>query len=193
MPASCLQPTQRACLFAVAFNLWSPNLYRYYKEQMDKIFAHAGHPKSIFACTSTNLPPNACMVPHFLALGNFDPAQGGHLVLHNLRLVIEFPPSSTILLPSATLEHSNTPVHAHEARASITHYSSGGIFRHADNSFRTEVAFEEQDPEGFAEMMRQKGDRWKKGLALFSTLDKLKYYKAGSGPPHPLEDGEILE
>ena len=36
-------------------------------------------------------------------LGNFDPTLGGHLVLWDLKLVIEFPLGSTILIPSVTL------------------------------------------------------------------------------------------
>ncbi|KAJ7697753.1 hypothetical protein B0H14DRAFT_3529203 [Mycena olivaceomarginata] len=57
------------------------------------------------------------------ALGDFDPDLGGHLILWDLRLVIRFPPGSTILLPSAIIRHSNTPIQAHEHRSSFVQYN----------------------------------------------------------------------
>src|SRR5882762_4619472 len=69
---------------------------------------------SIFACATFNFGPYACSFDHtnpgnlpfgwcaITALGPFDPTQGGHLVLWDLQLVIEFPPGSTILIPSAS-------------------------------------------------------------------------------------------
>ncbi|KAJ7201301.1 hypothetical protein GGX14DRAFT_371250, partial [Mycena pura] len=44
------------------------------------------------------------------ALGNFNPDRGGHLILWNLKLVVRFPPGSTIFIPSALLRHSNTSI-----------------------------------------------------------------------------------
>jgi hypothetical protein len=55
---------------------------------------------------SKNLPVGWCAVT---ALGNFDYRKGGHLVLWELKLVIEFPAGSTILIPSAIIQHSNNP------------------------------------------------------------------------------------
>jgi len=55
-----------------------------------------------------NLPYGWCAIT---SLGPFDPKRGGHLVLWDLQLVIEFPPGSTILIPSAVLQHSNIPIH----------------------------------------------------------------------------------
>ncbi|KAJ7745310.1 hypothetical protein B0H16DRAFT_1462826 [Mycena metata] len=100
---------------------------------------------SVFASATFNLGPHAWIFKHrdFLnlpfgwcpvtALGDFDPTQGGHLVLWDLKLLIEFPPGSTILIPSATLAHSNIPVAKTEYRASFTQYSAGGLFRYVDN------------------------------------------------------------
>ncbi|KDR76663.1 hypothetical protein GALMADRAFT_43935, partial [Galerina marginata CBS 339.88] len=42
--------------------------------------------------------------------GDFDRIKGGHFVLWDLGLVVEFPPGSTILSPSAVIAHSNVPV-----------------------------------------------------------------------------------
>lgn len=88
-------------------------------------------------------------------------------------MVIEFPAGSTILIPSATLTHSNTPVRDGETRLSFTQFCAGGIFRYVDNGFRTEEEFEQQDPEGFSKMMQLKKVRWKMGLGLLSKIDDL--------------------
>lgn len=55
------------------------------------------------------------------ALGRFDPRKGGHLVLWDLKLIIEFPP---VLIPFATLTHSNIPVADGDVRASFTQYTA---------------------------------------------------------------------
>jgi hypothetical protein len=65
------------------------------------------------------------------SLGNYNPTKGGHLVLWDLKLAIEFPPYSTIFIPSAVLAHSNTIVGPTEHRSSITQYNSEGLFRWA--------------------------------------------------------------
>ncbi|KAJ7738681.1 hypothetical protein DFH07DRAFT_966016 [Mycena maculata] len=79
------------------------------------------------------------------ALGDFDPTTGGHFVLGDLKLVIEFPPGTLILIPSATLSHSNIPVRPGETRVSFTQFTSGGLFRYIDNGFRTEHELYEVD------------------------------------------------
>ena len=62
-------------------------------------------------------------------LGDFDPTKGSHLVLWECKLVIEFPPGSTILIPSAIITHSNVPIQAGEKRYSVTQYATGVLFR----------------------------------------------------------------
>ncbi|KAJ7170365.1 hypothetical protein C8R43DRAFT_944883 [Mycena crocata] len=85
-----------------------------------------------FACTITaphldfaNLAWGWCAIT---ALGIFDPDLGGHLILWDLRLVIRFPPGSTVLLPSALIRPSNVAIRHHESRCSFTQYTAGGIF-----------------------------------------------------------------
>ena len=41
--------------------------------------------------------------------------------------MIEFPPYSTIFLPSAIIMHSNTKIGEEETRLTITQYMSGGL------------------------------------------------------------------
>ncbi|KAG1805994.1 uncharacterized protein BJ212DRAFT_1449499 [Suillus subaureus] len=63
------------------------------------------------------------------ALGNYDPTKGGHLILFDLGLVIEFPPRSTILIPSAILQHGNMLISSREKHLSFTQYFAGGLIK----------------------------------------------------------------
>lgn len=109
------------------------------------------------------------------ALGNFDHTLGGHLVLWDLKLVIEFPAGATILLPSATLRHSNIAVQDGETRYSFSQYAAGGLFRWVDQGMQCAKAFWESlsDDEWEAEMAKSEA-RWRKGVKLFSTLTSLQ-------------------
>ncbi|KAJ7678390.1 hypothetical protein B0H17DRAFT_944629, partial [Mycena rosella] len=144
-------------------------------------------PKSIFSCAAFNFGPNVWVFRHrdgqnvpfgwcaVTALGAFDHTKGGHLVLWDLKLVIEFPLGTTILLPSATIAHSNVPVNAEHSKehTSFMQYMAGGLLRFVDNRFQTEKEFESEDPEGYAQMCEGKEKRWEMGLGLLSTLDEL--------------------
>ncbi|KAF8144515.1 hypothetical protein K438DRAFT_1922373 [Mycena galopus ATCC 62051] len=135
-----------------AFALWAPRLYADYRAH-DAALRHR-HPElrrpfesSVFFCAAVNFGPNVWTFRHrdvlnlafgwcaVQALGNFDATKGGHLVLWDLKLVVEFPAGALILLPSATIAHSNVPVQPGEERASFTQFSAGGIFRYIDNGF----------------------------------------------------------
>lgn len=107
------------------------------------------------------------------SLGPFDPKFGGHLILWDLRLVIEFPPGATILIPSATLTHSNIPVRDGESRVSFTQYTSGAIFRYVDNGFRLEDVLAVEDRVEYERICELKKTWWKMGLGLLSTIDEL--------------------
>jgi hypothetical protein len=106
-------------------------------------------------------------------MGDFDPSAGGHLVLWDLKIVVEFPRAATILLPSATIAHSNVPVRAGKARGSFTQYTPGGLIRYVDNGFRTEGQLQEEDPAEFARLAGFKETRWSMGIGLLSTVDEL--------------------
>lgn len=74
----------------------------------------------------TNVPYGFCAI---FACGSYDPTKGGHLILFNLSLVIQFPPGSTILVPSGTIRHGNVAIQANETRQSFTQYCPGGLLR----------------------------------------------------------------
>lgn len=117
-----------------------------------------------------NLPFGWCAVQ---ALGSFDPKKGGHLVLWDLKKVIEFPHASTILIPSATLTHSNTAVEENEACISIAQYTAGGIFRWVDNGFMTEDELKARSLKAYEKMCELKTTQWRMGVGLFSTMNEL--------------------
>ena len=75
------------------------------------------------------------------ALGSFNCKMGGHLILWDCHLVIEFPPRCTILLPSAILAHSNVTIALKETRYSFTQYTAGGLFRWVENGFQKSTDF----------------------------------------------------
>jgi hypothetical protein len=117
-----------------------------------------------------NLPFGLCAVQ---SLGRFDATEGGHLILWDVNLVVEFPAGSLILLPSATIAHSNVPVRSHEERISFTQFTAGSLFRFVNNGFRTQNKLQAQDPEEYQRIMGLKESRWEKGLGLFSTIEEL--------------------
>ncbi|KAJ7890041.1 hypothetical protein B0H13DRAFT_1512087, partial [Mycena leptocephala] len=57
------------------------------------------------------------------ALGNFDPAHGGHLILWDLGRILTFPPGMTMLLPPL-LEYSIAKIRPGETRYSFTQYAA---------------------------------------------------------------------
>ncbi|KAJ7656710.1 hypothetical protein DFH06DRAFT_1045380 [Mycena polygramma] len=104
---------------------------------------------SIFPAATWNLGPATVTAEHedvlnapFLmcavtSAGKYDYKHGGHLYMKQLKLVIEFPPGSTILLLSAAVTHGNTPIARGETRYSMTQYASGELFRWAEYGYQS--------------------------------------------------------
>ncbi|KAJ3514367.1 hypothetical protein NMY22_g14754 [Coprinellus aureogranulatus] len=126
----------------------APKLHTLCKENMLHVKRHysdeSGTSTLHEAFTGSVLPTGTCGI---MALGSFDSTKGGHLVLWELKLVIEFPAGSTILIPSSIISHSNIPVASPsiEKRFSFTMYASGELFRLAVNGFRTHKQIWGQD------------------------------------------------
>jgi hypothetical protein len=101
----------------------------------------------------------------------FDSKRGGHIILWDLGLVVEFPAGSTVFIPSAFIMHSNVPIACDERRYSFTQYCSGGIFRYIANGFRTDDEFLAQatKTEKAQREMEREG-RWERGLEMFPKL-----------------------
>ncbi|KAJ7858043.1 hypothetical protein B0H14DRAFT_3447554 [Mycena olivaceomarginata] len=136
----------------VLFQMYAPKLYEYYP-QHNASAAQVG-PKPPPACApclmrvcvryiqfwssdrhfSTprllNLAWGWCFIT---ALGWYDYRKGGHLIIWDLRLMIEFPPGATFAIPSA--------------------YTSAGVFRFVNNGFKTNVTLEQ-------EMTKEEAQAW---------------------------------
>ncbi|KAJ6485486.1 hypothetical protein DFH09DRAFT_1339760 [Mycena vulgaris] len=123
------------CLFA----MFAPVLFAFYRVFAACTFNFGPHTITVLHLDFANLSWGWCAIT---ALGNLDPDLGGHLILWDLKLVIRFPPGSTILIPSAIIRHSNVPVGAGEERFSFTQYTAGGLFRWIRNGFQTDEAWE---------------------------------------------------
>ncbi|KAF7979476.1 hypothetical protein HWV62_42303 [Athelia sp. TMB] len=175
---------------ALAF--WCPQLHHYYRNTLGPLFRRypllkQNFKNSVFPCTTVNFGPRTCCFPHtdannlpyglcaITALGSFDSTLGGRLILWDLKLVIEFPPGATILIPSTTIRHSNTPIQEGKTRYSFTQYAAGGLFRWVEHGFRTERARTAGWSQAQVEEDRANGvRRWEDGINLFSTLEELR-------------------
>ncbi|KAJ7892370.1 hypothetical protein B0H13DRAFT_2340164 [Mycena leptocephala] len=176
--------------------LYAPKLYQYYCTNLRALFEH--HPElihnfdnSIFPAMSFNCG-DAVAFEHcdFLNLvhglcpvtsgGDFNHQKGGHIYLKQLRLLIEFPSGATVLIPSACVDHGNTPIQPGETRYSITQFAVGGLFRWVAYGFQTAKSLLAQAGgkalrDGFDGMP---GSRWKWALDLFSKVDELEADRA---------------
>ncbi|KAH0836371.1 hypothetical protein J3R83DRAFT_7944 [Lanmaoa asiatica] len=145
---------QRAAGFMCsAFAFYAPKLYQEYQERLDLLFAKNPNLKKVFknsifpTCTfncglrvmtlehvdSTNVPFGLCAI---FACGSYNPTQGGHLILFDFKLVIQFPPGSTILVLSDTIWHGNVAIQPHSTRQSFTQYCPGGLFCWVEYGFQ---------------------------------------------------------
>ncbi|KAF9025147.1 hypothetical protein BDZ89DRAFT_954060, partial [Hymenopellis radicata] len=95
---------------------------------------HINFPPSAWArfhLDSMNLIRGMCAV---WALGNYDSKRGGHIILWDLRCIIEFPPGNMILLPSALVTHGNLIVIQDGVmRAAFVLYSAAALFEYVWN------------------------------------------------------------
>lgn len=168
---------------------WMPAVYEHYRTTGNSLYEHDPKlvrifPSSVFPGATYNLGPQTVCYPHkdfanlsfgvcpITSFGSYDYKKGGHLVLWDLKLVVEFPPGSTILIPSAIVAHSNTAIAPHETRYSFTQYAAGGLFRWVDNNFQTQQKYRASlsIEERAADKMRRDG-RLEFGLSLLSTLE----------------------
>ncbi|KAI9064932.1 hypothetical protein FKP32DRAFT_1568891 [Trametes sanguinea] len=162
--------------------LFAPRMHAHYSATLDALCARdkdlrPNFPSNAFSCATFNMGPSTITLPHtdhlnlpngwcsITAVGDYNPKQGGHLVLWDLRMVVEFPPGSTILIPSAILQHSNTAIQEGERRYSFTQFSAGGLFRWVECGFQS-LAVSGITPK---ELNKRGPSRWEQGLAMLST------------------------
>ena len=99
------------------FSSWSPRLFKCYCDYLKELLKRhpelfPNFPNSPWASATINFGPKMVCFKHrdfnnlpfgwcaITSLGDFDPTLGGHLILWELKLVITFPPGSTILIPT---------------------------------------------------------------------------------------------
>jgi hypothetical protein len=121
----------------------------------------------------SNLSHGLCALT---ALGAYNHKLGGHLILFGLKLAIQFPVGSTVLIPSGCMDHGNTPIGDGETRLSIAQYAAGGLFRWVAYGFQSAKSLLKT---AAGKRLKEKidkgaGERWKEGLAMFSTVGGLK-------------------
>ncbi|KAJ7574371.1 hypothetical protein C8J56DRAFT_979476 [Mycena floridula] len=176
------------------FALCASQLFQYYGTTLSTVISNdltgtlaKAFANSVFAAFTFNIGPHTCTWPHtdhanlafgwcsITALGNFDPNQGGHIVLWNLGLYIRFPPGCTIFLPSAIITHSNLAIQEGETRYSFVQYTSGGIFRWAYNGCQVQTKFMAKATKAqLAKWNQDKSNRWQFGMGLHTKFSELR-------------------
>ncbi|KAJ7141042.1 hypothetical protein C8R44DRAFT_827689 [Mycena epipterygia] len=133
---------------------YAPKLWRYYVDNLRLLFQHHdglqhNFTNSIFPAATFNLGPKVVTDEHadiynlvhglcgVTAGGNYDHQKGGQLYLKQINLVIDFPSGASMLIPSAFVDHGNTPIQPGESRFSFTQYAAGGLFRWVNYGFRS--------------------------------------------------------
>ncbi|KAE9399640.1 hypothetical protein BT96DRAFT_939311 [Gymnopus androsaceus JB14] len=155
-------------------------LYNYCNSQFERLLVNDNSlirifDNSVLASVAFNFGPCTVCIPHvdfgnlpFLwcwiwGLGWFNWKKGSHLVLWDLKVVVEFPPWYHHRNSFGRLRHGNTPL-----------YSSGGNFRWVNHGFQTEEDFKaKRSAEKAKEEEIWKCDHWEMGLNMFSTLEEL--------------------
>lgn len=175
-----------------AFATWFPKMYKHYQETLGSLYCHDDElerlfPDSVWTAMSFNFGPTTWCYRHkdwgnlgygvcvITSAGDFDSTRGGHLILWECGLVIEFPPGASIIIPSAVISHSNVPIQPHETRYSFTQYAAGGLFRWVNHGFQKKESYNKGLPASkrAAEKVREEA-RKNFGLSLFSTMEELR-------------------
>lgn len=136
-------------------------------------------PYTDYAAISVNLKKSQGTFPHLddknsqqdmcgvTPTGTFDSTKGGHMILWELRLVIQFPAYSTIFLPSSLITHGNTPIAAGEERASFVFYTAGGLHMFRDLGMSTLANLKKRYPQKAKQFLKDGPERVKEGLKYF--------------------------
>lgn len=164
-----------------SFEWMRRSLRRLYKHDrtLIRIFDHSVYPAGHFNIGDPSVTFRhvdhcnaAGTLCHVHSFGDFDPKLGGHLVLFDLRIVVEFPPGCDALIPSASLAHGNTAVQPGEKRYSFTQFCAGGLLRYVRYGFRREYELTERE---YKRIVGEGNSRWKKILTMFSRSSELSW------------------
>ena len=163
---------------------WAPQVHRYIQsgvlrlEKWDRLLCRP-FLNSVFPALTVNFGPRTICNFHrdygnlagafcgITALGKYDFTLGGHLVLWEYQLIIEFPPGYTILIPSALVTHGNLPIGKKEVRYSFTQYAAGGLFRWVENGYQSNKSLFAQMEEKEIEAWKAAPSPWREGIQRF--------------------------
>ncbi|KAI0084708.1 hypothetical protein BDY19DRAFT_897955 [Irpex rosettiformis] len=176
------------------FRYYFPKLFGDYVDVLHYYHKLTGDPgdwvpplyEGIWAAASYNNPPNVMTFEHvdqankangicpIFSFGDFNAKTGGHLVLRQLKLVIEFPPGCFIFIPSATLIHGNIRIGKNEERGSFTMFTAGGLFRWVAYGGQTEKEMKERDGKRwYKDEEPKRAQAWVESMSQFSTVSSL--------------------
>lgn len=139
-----------------------------------------------FAASTYNLGPATICWPHRDSsnrvcnpcangpFGPYDWRRGGHLIIHEARLVIQLRPGDIMLFPSALVTHGNIPIQPGELRFSFTAYSAGGLERWIQQGFMTEEEWEATKPDAAAAFHAAAPIRLAEAFSQFQTIEELR-------------------
>jgi hypothetical protein len=111
-------------------------------------------------CNFWNLIYSTCPIG---ALGPFNHRTGGHLILHEPKLIVEFCRGDVMFTPSGTVTHENVPIVEGEAQYSFTMYMAGGLFCYAWCGMRTVKEVQVKDKDLYARYVAEGPGRWEDG------------------------------
>ncbi|KAJ7654201.1 hypothetical protein B0H17DRAFT_1163544 [Mycena rosella] len=181
------------------FRTFGPKMFKDYVVHLKSLFEHIpslehNFSNSVFPAVMFSLGPDSVTFEHLdyqnnplgwcgiTSAGDFNPKKSAHLYLKQLKLVVEFPPCASALIPSAVINHGNTPLTPGETRYSITQYTASGLFRWVKYGFKTaEQSCRQLGGRDLkTEFDGAPGERARWGLGLYSKVDELKADYASS-------------
>lgn len=186
------------CLTVGQFAFYFPKIYKHYSKNLRKLFCRHTYlkhnfdnsifPACTFNCTNTVMLEHVDQENYFAGVcpvhsgGDYNPKLGGHMVFFDLKLVVEFPPGYTVVIPSSTLSHGNMPIQPGETCVSFTQYCVGGLFWWVEYGFHTLKTCAVKKPQLKEKLDKQAESRWLKALNRFSKVsevhkDQIKVFK----------------
>ncbi|KAJ7127928.1 hypothetical protein C8R44DRAFT_616591, partial [Mycena epipterygia] len=184
---------RRICGFqSSTYRSFAPKIFKQYVTDLQALFENQpgltlNFTNSIFPAATFNLGPEAVTFDHLdyrnnpfgwcgiTNHGDFDPKKSALLYLKQIKLVVEFPPTASVLIPSAVIDHGNTSLGPGETRCSITQYAAGGLFRWVKYGFKTakQLLAQKDGRQLKATLDGAPGERARWGLGLFSKVSDL--------------------
>ncbi|KAI0702992.1 hypothetical protein BC835DRAFT_1263177, partial [Cytidiella melzeri] len=172
-----------------AFKFYFPKVFDEYAKNMDALLEHHTEferpiANSEFAATSLNFGPSVITYQHtdsgnkanrlcpIFCTGDFDSRKGGHLVLGDLKLLVQFLPGLLALIPLATLRHGNASIQPGKQCESFTQYAADGLFRWVAYGFQSWKMLC-KNPEMLAREWEQRNTRWVVAVGMFSKVSLL--------------------